>query len=489
VGDERAETYLELRAEAELRRRLRSAVAGSASGLVSAADVTASIMDIRWAGEVLRDAGVLPHGTALRIAAELEVALAVRAQTDPRRLARRLDWAFRERGDESLTHASRREYHGPARPMRVVALGRTLPIHDERAPCDLHLMTLVSTPSEAVITVAQRMHWPADGSSADLEVLGAGIQHLPFGQLAAVDDQDSRYRLRFSVGDGGADTWSGLIMLSPAPPPEASWLDLVADETRLIRLDLRPDGPAQAAAPAEAAIEQIPGVAAGEHLLAAEAEAIMASAWDTQGPEGDRRLGELTRLLAEAGAIAADSKTPGQLAALCERLGITGLGITGLGITGLGITAEPAAQLPGRWASVLAQRDAAPAGRHQEIFAPLGTLLPDLEGTRFALAGLTSAGGESYLDLVAVGLPERAGAGPYGWASGFGWWLRDDTGGWHTATGNGAALHSLGEAAAIRLRLVPPLASRPDTLEVVVTGASTRLRAVVPVGGEGDKQA
>ena len=96
MGDERAETYLKLRAEAELRRRPR---------LMSAADFTASIMDIRWAGEVLRDAGVLAHGTALRIAAELEMALVVRARSDPRRLARRLDWALRERGDESPTQA------------------------------------------------------------------------------------------------------------------------------------------------------------------------------------------------------------------------------------------------------------------------------------------------------------------------------------------------------------------------------------------------
>jgi hypothetical protein len=475
VGDERAETYLELRAEAELRRRVRSA----AGGLVSAADVTASVMDIRWAGEVLRDAGVLAHGTALRIAAKLEMALAVRARSDRRRLALRLDWAFSAQGDESLTQASQRRYHGPAWPMRVVALGRKLPIHDERAPCDLYLMTLVSTQSEAVVTVAQRMHWPADGSSADLEILGAGIQHLPFGQLDAVDDQGTRYRLQFSLGDGRADTWRGLMMVSGAPPPEASWLDLVADGTRLIRLDLRPDGWAHAAAPAEVTIEETPRVAPGEHLLAAEAETIMASAWDAQGPASDRRLGELIRLLADAGAIAADSETPGQLAALCERLGLTGHGIS----------AAPAAQLPGRWASVLAQRGAASACPHQEISAPLGTLLPDVEGTRFALTGLTSAAGESYLDLVASGLPERAGAGPYGWGSGFGWWLRDDTGGWHTAAGNGVAMRSLGEAAAFSLRLVPPLVSCPDTLEVAVTGLASRLRAVVPVRGEGDNQA
>jgi hypothetical protein len=469
VSDERAETCLRLRAEADVRRRPWAA----AGRLMSAADVTASVMDIRWAGEVLRDAGVLTHGTALRIAAELELALAVRARGDPRRLAWRLGWAS---GEQSLTRASQRRYFGLACPMRLISLGRTLPVHDERAPCDLHLMTLVSTDSEAVVTVEQQMHWPADGSSTDLEILGAGIQHLPFEQLDAVDDQGSRYRLQFSLGDGGTATWRGLLMLSPAPPPQASWLDLVADGTPLIRLDLRPDGPAQAAAPAEVTIEQTPGVAPGENLLAAEAEAIMASAWDARGPEADRRLGELTQLLADAGAIAADSQTPGQVAALCERLGITGHGIA----------AAPAAQLPGRWASVLAQRDAAPAGL---ICAPLATLLPDIEGTRFALTGLTSAAGQSYLDLAASGLPERAGAGPYGWGTGFGWWLRDDSGGWHTAAGNDVAMRSLGEAAAFRLRLVPPLASCPDTLEVAVTGLASRLRAVVPVRGQGDNEA
>jgi hypothetical protein len=50
-------------------------------------------------------------------------------------------------------------------------------------------------------------------------------------------------------------------------------------------------------------------------------------------------------------------------------------------------------------------------------------------------------------------------------------------------------MRSLGEAAAFRLRLVPPLASCPDTLEVAVTGLASRLRAVVPVRGQGDNEA
>jgi hypothetical protein len=35
----------------------------------------------------------------------------------------------------------------------------------------------------------------------------------------------------------------------------------------------------------------------------------------------------------------------------------------------------------------------------------------------------------------------------------------------------------------LALRLTPPLATYPDTIEVVVTGTSAQLRAIVPVPG------
>jgi len=35
----------------------------------------------------------------------------------------------------------------------------------------------------------------------------------------------------------------------------------------------------------------------------------------------------------------------------------------------------------------------------------------------------------------------------------------------------------------VPLRLIPPLAAYPDTIEVVVTGTSARVSAVVPVPG------
>jgi len=55
-----------------------------------------------------------------------------------------------------------------------------------------------------------RMHWPPDGSSADQEHIGAGPHHMPYDQLGAVDDQGTRYAVRFEGGVGGPLTWFGV---------------------------------------------------------------------------------------------------------------------------------------------------------------------------------------------------------------------------------------------------------------------------------------
>jgi hypothetical protein len=152
----------------------------------------------------------------------------------------------------------------------------------------LRLMTLVRTEASAAITAAMRMHWPSDGSCADLEITGAGPQHLPYNQLWAVDDQGTRYRLELA-GEGGTATWQGTADLSPAPPPGARWLDLIADQTRrLIRLDLtRP----KAAAPALSSATERPQAAPGERVLAGQAERILASAGEVGGASADPHLG------------------------------------------------------------------------------------------------------------------------------------------------------------------------------------------------------
>jgi hypothetical protein len=92
-------------------------------------------------------------------------------------------------------------------------------------------------------------------------------------------------------------------------------------------------------------------------------------------------------VLTETGAIAVGSPLPSQL-----------------GADGCGVTVLAAAEIPAPWASVIAHRDE-PAS-DADISAPLGCLLPAVDGARLALSGLsTTAGGELPARGQQSGLP------------------------------------------------------------------------------------
>jgi hypothetical protein len=192
-------------------------------------------------------------------------------------------------------------------------------------------------------------------------------------------------------------------------PPGARWLDLIADGTNLLRLDLVA-GSQEPLASAESTIEESPGLPAAEWLLAAAAESILRETWDRPGPDLkflQLDLTEIISVLTDAGAIAADSPTPGHLAALCRELGVIRHGITAL----------------------------------QDPVSPF----------------------------------ER------GWRPWLSWWLKV-AGHWHMAIPVNYLTRSP-DTGVLALRLTPPLTTYPDTIEVVVTGTSARIRAVVPVPG------
>jgi hypothetical protein len=171
-------------------------------------------------------------------------------------------------------------------------------------------------------------------------------------------------------------------------------------------------------------------------------------------------------VLTETGAIAAGSPVSGQLAALCHRLSVAGHGIT----------VPPAAQIPAPWASVIAHRDAPTPADGPDACAPLVCVLPDVDGARFALAGLSTAAGESHLHVISNGMPQLMDRFDRNWTPGFSWWLRDGAGNWHVAMA-GEPRWFLDGTQAFRLRLTPPLVAVPDAAEVVVTGPATRVRA------------
>jgi hypothetical protein len=466
VDGEGAETYLRLLAEAQLRAATRGA--GPDVAAASPWSGANAYLDLFLrAGGVLVAADLVTRESVTRVADELRVALALRSPHRARSSPGQLGWTVAHLGHG--TPAGRTPARPDARPIRITPLGRTLRVADDRAPADLHLLTLVRTPGLAAITVVMRMHWPPDGSSADLEISGAGPQHLPYRQLWAADDRGARYSFGLS-GSGGTAIWGGAAMLSPVPPPATRWLDLVADGIhRIMRLDLSPAPGADLAANRESLT-----VPVGDLLLTRVADRILATAWDSRGPAADSRLGEMTRVLADAGALAPGSRTPGWLAALCRELGADGHRIS----------APPAQEIPAPWASIVAQRQAPQPGPGPDVFAPLATILPDIDGTRFALAGLTSAAGQSHLHVVASGLPshDQVDLPVPGWDPGSSWWLKDGAGRWHVATAEDPDTMKDGEAA-FRLRLTPPLTSTPGSVELVVTGSSARIRAIAGVHG------
>jgi hypothetical protein len=100
--------------------------------------------------------------------------------------------------------------------MMTTPIGQVLQVRTGRAPADLNFLAAIQigaragTGTEAVLTVAMRMHWPPDGSSADLEASGAGPHHLPYDQLSVVDEQGTRYSLRFESGSQGGQAPGGV---------------------------------------------------------------------------------------------------------------------------------------------------------------------------------------------------------------------------------------------------------------------------------------
>jgi len=483
VGDERAETYLRRLAEAELRRvgdelrRLDAAAVnrgGRPDTKLFRATENAEGKVIR-AGQILVAAGVLQPDCLDRVTTDLHAALKVRSRL-------LLDWD-RQRG---LLHHT--VFGPPVSPppryasqvMRVAPIGAALRGSGDRAPWTLHLLSLVRTETEAVIPAVMRMHWPPDGSSADLELSGAGPYHMPYDRLWAADDRGARYLVSFAEGRSETVTWLGLLRLSPVPPPQVRRLDLVGDGTLLIRLTLASpelsEPPGARAVPM--AVESV-ATGPGDRLLLLEGEHILATG-DARGPAEGTGPGEIITVLTEAGAIAAGSQVPGQLAALCQRLGVAGHGIT----------VPAAGEIPAPWASVLAHRDAPePAGG--DVLVPLACVLPEMDGTRLVLAGLSTAAGKSHLHVVSSGLPRLTTRSAWDWTPGFSWWLRDGAGNWHVATTAGEPC-TLGEGLqAFWLRLTPPLSPSPTPplspplapalgpAEIIVTGQVTRVRATV----------
>ncbi len=423
MNRERAETFLRLLAEGELREWAVSGPAGPAfTGMPTALPRAA------WALTVI---GAVEEQTAEAILADIDLALDARRRPEtlvaaiggppgglpvPRRFA-----------GARMPRRLRSPTPGPARtrtgPDRYVPIGRTIWFHDETISGELDLMSYLHTATGARLIAAWHTRDPIGSRPRGVP---------PLETFTVADDRGKAYDLLFSAK--GRRESACDLGLHPEPPRDARWLDVTAPGEQTVRIGLgedhgktvpaagaQEDGGAEAraadraGADGGAAADDGAGadgwggteVSPGEQLLNRIADRLLTLA--AQGPAGGARanpaagalghlaagLGTTIAALQAAEALPARSALPGQLATLCASLGVCGHGIT----------VDRAPDLPEPWLSVLAHHlrrkpGPAPAG---EGFGGLAAALPEFDGITLILLGLHNTADGSWVNALARG--------------------------------------------------------------------------------------
>lgn len=432
---ERAETFLRLLAEAVLRRPADD----------PAPPLDAAVDRVHRAANLLVEAGVLTDEQVGWILLDLTTALRARGRREP-------VWTRPYRARRLAAMVPGRSDPPPAEEWRVFPGPAAVP--------GAHVMALILMPDRGLAPAT--LSFPPSAGIPDL-------QAAPWADLAAADGAGTTYRTTYASGSWAGSTWTGTILLRPAPPAGAGWIKIFIPNGFSLLIPV-PDPPSVVPGAPEPVCES-----PGERLLIRHAEVLLASL-----PGGDAGLlaageagfPELAGTLEAAGTLSALSGVPRQVAALHALLGLPG---------GTAGSDGALREVPGRWLNVVTHY-----GRRRHLppasgTAAIGARLPEVDGTRFAVAGLHTGPGGTHLHVVARGLrplPHRVPPG-LGSDAGFSWWLRDDAGGWHLC-----AIEEASAAAAetvLRMAVLPPLSYRTATLTAEVTGVSARVTATLPV--------
>ena len=376
----------------------------------------------------------------------------------------------------------------PAAPGRVIPLGQVIPVRGGEVSGEMHLLSYAQTPTGARLTVITR----ARGEFVPPGIEPGGMYQpfavFPVHQFTVTDDHGTSYRTGFRGRRGQRpDELAGEITLDPGPPPGTRWLDLTTTPGGpAARIDLdRPPGGAGVTV-------REAGTSPGEHLLhhMANRLLLLALAFPHQirlhpavpAPEPFScvadGLGDAIAALHACGALSPLSPVPGQLAALCASLDVSGHGIT----------ARPARQLPGPWLSMLAhyhrrQPDQAPG---RDGCAAAAVALPDLDGIRLALLGLHNADGSTVLYGHASGMTPPGSHGPPDTETETDFplriWVRDNRGQWHATRATARRWSAEDDREmTMRLEVVPPLSRATTWIEILAAGQSAQAHATLPL--------
>ena len=473
MNRERAETYLRQLGEAELRARTLP------TARIPGRPDTAGLA---LAGPALVAAGAIDPRAADQIRADLELAVAVRqpGQHNPaiprglapgaqtQQLAQLRYNPFSRAGTVASYFPGLATAHprpAPHRaPWRVVPVGQVIPIPDGDVRRELLLVAYLHSADGARFTMAGG----------------------PFGPLTAVDDHGARYQTELRGVHAAT-----LLMLRPDPPRQIRWLDLTtAPGQPATRIDLDPLIPApdvtvtpNAHDPGELLLDVIAaqilcsGAAAvpQDDLAHPPASAAGLRAFIGDGP------GRIVAALHACGALPPASPVPGQLAALCTRVGIPGHGIT----------APPAADLPEPWHSMLSGPRRPPQARPAPGIAS-GAIaeLPELDGAHITILGLHHhtihglhhSDPETIVHMLVTGVtPEDH------WTYGRvvrplpALWVRDSSGRWHATRTHGVGPAPNSAEVIVWLQIMPPLDNGTPWIDVVATSRPAEVRIRLPL--------
>jgi hypothetical protein len=382
----------------------------------------------------------------------------------------------------------------PTGPVRAVPIGSTLPLGPGGSLGEAGLLALVVAPDRAVLTAAARL--PSPGS----QPRGAGHwpPPLPFGHLTAVDDQGARYQADHT-SRSPYGRWPVAFELIPVPPPGTRWLDITGPAiTDPIRADLTGTGLTGTADPETSPARE----SAGRDPVTTDSLTTDPVAPDPVAPDpgvwaslaarvspADRPLDALAeKVLAEvthgygtgAAALAGLAEVVGALQAATGLTGSAALGRLAALADRLGIPFPPAlrplarpAGLPDAWQSVLEHRGAADG---PDRVAAVAAVLPEVDGARFAVAGLDSAADSATLRVMAWGwqpspltsLEDR-----------FSWWARDDRDRWHLAREYGA--HFGGGQVDLLVEFGPAIHPEARSLALLVRGPASQAAVTLPL--------
>ena len=465
-----AETYLRLIAEAELRQRPVISGPGPHPHRVW---VTAT---------TLAAAGAIRPDVAWQVVSEFEISAWLRGGNVRPVISslHRPHWATQYGATQygatqygATQHgASRQTTGGPDVPT-AVRVGATLSLPAEREGWygEFCLLSLARTEAQAALAVAAR--WAGQTRRA----AGPRPQHVPYHQVGAVDDRGISYRASlWDMGiEDGRDWWDCHLGLDPAPAPGTRWLEVgPGAQGQRVRIDLTaPPGAVQIVT------EPVPPVSTATRLLDQMGDDLLSLEASKQASHQlEARIAQIIQDLIGSCALRADDPAVLRLAGLGWRLGLD------LGFGG----PVPASAMPPAWVSVLAD---AHAQDGPDAVASFAADLPEIGGSRFALAGLRSARGGATLHVMAAGWEPRGqgwlvhGTGPDGEPLdvSLSWRARDSTGRWHLVSGMNWGVASQARGM-IKMYLTPPLHPEATSLDVILSGLECRVQATVPLDWE-----